>query len=234
MLAYGYAADAIDEYLRIGETAVLEATRRFCMTIVHLYDKEYLRELPAGDVELLLKQNKSRGFPGMLGSLDCMHWKWDKCPSVESGAYTAYKGSESIVLEAVVSYDLWFWHAFFGMPGSNNDINGMNRSYVLRSLVTGKSPPVNFVVNGHSYDMSYYLGDGIYPDIATIIMSIKHPEGRNKIKFSGMQDAQEPITSCYIKRNSEALSPIRAAQRVRAMRNKQTHTNLRDDLIEHI
>ncbi|XP_026442984.1 uncharacterized protein LOC113342766 [Papaver somniferum] len=39
MLAYGCATDAIDEYLRIGETTVLEATRRFCKTIVRLYGK---------------------------------------------------------------------------------------------------------------------------------------------------------------------------------------------------
>ncbi|XP_026447009.1 uncharacterized protein LOC113347540 [Papaver somniferum] len=183
MLAYGCAADAIDEYLRIGETTVLEATRRFCKTIVVLYGKEYLRSPTAGDVELLLKENKDRGFPGMLGSVDCMHWKWDRCPSAESGVYTAYKGSESIVLEAVVSHDLWFWHAFFGMPGSCNDINVMNRSYIFRKLINGKTPPVNFEVNGHAYDMGYYLGDGIYPQIATIVMAIKQPDHRKNINF---------------------------------------------------
>ncbi|XP_026396287.1 uncharacterized protein LOC113290918 [Papaver somniferum] len=128
------------------------------------------------------------GFSWMLGSLDCMHWKWDKCLSAESGAYTAYKGSKSIVLEVVVSYDVWFWHAFFGMPGSNNYINMMKRSYVFRSLVTGKAPPVNYEVNGHSYDMPYCLGDGIYPEIATIIMSIKGPDTRKKEIFSSMQE----------------------------------------------
>ncbi|XP_026416782.1 uncharacterized protein LOC113312239 [Papaver somniferum] len=188
MLAYGYAADAIDEYLRIGETTVLEATRRFCKKIVVLYGKEYLRSPTAGDVELLLKENKDKGFPGMLGSVDYMQWKWDRCPSAESGAYTAYKGSESIVLEAVVSYDLWFWHAFFGMPGSSNDINVMNRSYIFRKLINGKAPPVNFVVNGHAYDMGYYLGDGIYPEIATIVMAIKQPDSQKKHTFSSMQE----------------------------------------------
>ncbi|XP_026431517.1 putative nuclease HARBI1 [Papaver somniferum] len=188
MLAYGCAADAIDEYLRIGETTVLEATRRFCKTIVVLYGKEYLRSPTAGDVELLLKENKDRGFTGMLGSVDCMHWKWDRCPSAESGVYTAYKGSESIVLEAVVSHDLWFWHAFFGMPGSCNDINVMNRSYIFRKLINGKTPPVNFEVNGHAYDMGYYLGDGIYPQIATIVMAIKQPDTPKKYKFSSMQE----------------------------------------------
>ncbi|XP_026438707.1 uncharacterized protein LOC113337223 [Papaver somniferum] len=176
MLAYGCAADAIDEYLRIGETTILEATHRFYKTIVHVYGAEYLREPTAGDIELLLKQNRDRGFPGMLGSLQYMHWKWDKCLSAKSGAYTTYKGSESIVLEAVMSYDLLFWHAFFGMLISNNNINVMNRSNVFRSLINGKAPPMNFVVNRHSYDMGYYLGDGICQKIGTIVMSIKYAD----------------------------------------------------------
>ncbi|XP_026442761.1 uncharacterized protein LOC113342418 [Papaver somniferum] len=261
MLAYGCAADAIDEYLRIGETTVLEATRRFCKTIVVLYGKEYLRS-----------------------------------PTAESGVYTAYKGSESIVLEAVVSHDLWFWHAFFGMPGSCNDINVMNRSYIFRKLINGKTPPVNFEVNGHAYDMGYYLGDGIYPQIATIVMAIKQPDSPKKYKFSSMQEGARkdvergfgvlqqqfaivkqparmwnPDVLAYIMKTviilhnmivederlpgdwpheydsrsrsapvnisrvgPEELSRMRAAHRRHAIHNKETHFRLRQDLIEHI
>jgi len=34
----------------------------------------------------------------------------------------------NIMLEAVASYDLWVWHAFFGAAGSNNDINVLDQS----------------------------------------------------------------------------------------------------------
>jgi hypothetical protein len=30
--------------------------------------------------------------------------------------------NRSIVLEAVADQSLWIWHAYFGMPGTNNDI----------------------------------------------------------------------------------------------------------------
>ena len=43
MLAYGVAADAIDEYIKIGGTTVLECLRRFCKGITQLYEQEYLR-----------------------------------------------------------------------------------------------------------------------------------------------------------------------------------------------
>jgi hypothetical protein len=28
-----------------------------------------------------------RGFPGMIGSLDRIHWKWKNCPSALKGQY---------------------------------------------------------------------------------------------------------------------------------------------------
>jgi hypothetical protein len=39
--------------------------------------------------------------------------------------YTGHCREPTIILEAVASQDLWIWHAFFGMPGSLNDINAL-------------------------------------------------------------------------------------------------------------
>jgi len=30
----------------------------------------------------ILAVSEERGFPGMMGSLDCMHWGWKNCPVV--------------------------------------------------------------------------------------------------------------------------------------------------------
>ncbi|KAG6468061.1 hypothetical protein ZIOFF_072627 [Zingiber officinale] len=43
--------------------------------------RRYMRRSNADDVQRLLQMHDERhGFPGMLGSLDCMHWKWKNCP----------------------------------------------------------------------------------------------------------------------------------------------------------
>ena len=58
----------------------------------------------------------------------------------------------SVILEAVASYDTWIWYSFFGMPGSNNDINILQCSNVFAKLVEGNAPPVNFEINRHHYN----------------------------------------------------------------------------------
>jgi hypothetical protein len=65
-----------------------------------------------------------------------------------------------VVLEAVADHDLWIWHAFFGMAGSHNDINVLQCLDVFAKLVSGNSPLVDYVINGHHYDKGYYLADG--------------------------------------------------------------------------
>ncbi|KAK2657985.1 hypothetical protein Ddye_011037 [Dipteronia dyeriana] len=73
MLAYGCSANATDEYIKIGESTTIESLKRFCHVVVEEFAGEYLRSPNATDVARLRRIGKDRGFPGMLGSLDCMH-----------------------------------------------------------------------------------------------------------------------------------------------------------------
>ena len=88
MLAYGRAADINDEYIQILESKNLECLNKFCNAIIQVYGKEFLRHPTTNDIKRLLAIGEARGFPGMLGSLDCMHWEWKNCPTAWAGQYT--------------------------------------------------------------------------------------------------------------------------------------------------
>ena len=173
MLAYGMSTDSLDEYVRIGETTTIECVKRFCQGVVEIFGPEYFRSPNVTDISRLLWKANQRDFPRMLGSLDCMHWAWKKCPTAYHRMYTGHVHRPTIVLEAVASYDLWIWHAFFGMPGSNNDIN-VDASNLFANLQEGYGPSVNYTIMGNHYNMGYYLADSIYPKWATIVQSISH------------------------------------------------------------
>nr|GEW33422.1 protein ALP1-like isoform X1 [Tanacetum cinerariifolium] len=85
-------------------------------------------------------------------------------------------GSNSfILLEVVASQDLWIWHVFFDVAGSNNDINVLYQSHLFNDLKTGRAPEIPFVANGVSYPSEYYLVGGIYPKLAPLIKTIPEP-----------------------------------------------------------
>ncbi|KAL0790149.1 hypothetical protein Bca101_006395 [Brassica carinata] len=130
-----------------------------------------------------------RGFPEMIGSIDCMHWEWKNCPTAWKGQYSRGSGKPTIVLEAVASYDLWIWYAFFGPPGTLNDINVLDRSPVFDDIINGQAPRVNFLVNERVYRLAYYLTDGIYPKWTTFIQSISRPQGPKAVLFVQRQEA---------------------------------------------
>ncbi|XP_042449170.1 uncharacterized protein LOC122034109 [Zingiber officinale] len=107
ILSYGVPADAIDEYIKIGESTAIESVKRFCRVVVEVFGDQYLRSPNANDVVRLLHIGEQHGFPRMLGSLDCMHWKWKNCPTAWAGQYSGRSGKPTIILEVVADYDLW-------------------------------------------------------------------------------------------------------------------------------
>jgi hypothetical protein len=65
--------DRLDEYVCMGESTILECVNKFTRTMVQEYGDIYLRELNTEDIARLLEVTERRGFPRMLGSIDCMH-----------------------------------------------------------------------------------------------------------------------------------------------------------------
>ncbi|XP_073312269.1 protein ANTAGONIST OF LIKE HETEROCHROMATIN PROTEIN 1-like [Primulina huaijiensis] len=189
ILAYGMAADSTDEYIKIGESTAIESLKRFCRAVVEVFGDWYLRSPNVEDIERILLIGKQRGFPGMLGSLDCMHWKWKNCPTGWAGQYAGRSRKPTIILEAVADYELWIWHAYFGLPGSNNDVNVLSKSHLFVNLANGVAPPAKYVIQGKECTMGYYLADGIYPKWPTLVQTIHNPQGPKKKYFAARQES---------------------------------------------
>ncbi|XP_073045580.1 uncharacterized protein [Primulina eburnea] len=106
IIAYGMASDSMDEYIKIGESDAIESLKRFSWAMVEVFGDRYLRSPNDEDIERILLIGKQRGFQGMLGSLDCMYWKWKNCPTGWAGQYAGHSGKPTIISEAVADYEL--------------------------------------------------------------------------------------------------------------------------------
>ncbi|XP_074355634.1 uncharacterized protein LOC141695274 [Apium graveolens] len=99
MLAYGVSANAVDDYVRIGENTAVECLKKFVSAVYAIFE--------------------------------------------------------------VASSDLWIWHAFFGVVGSNNDINVLDRSPVFDDVLQGRAPEHEFVDNDRGVRGSDQIGFGV-------------------------------------------------------------------------
>ncbi|KAK1618736.1 hypothetical protein QYE76_024253 [Lolium multiflorum] len=53
----------------------------------------------------------------------------------------------------------------------------------------GKASRVSYEVNGNEYGKPYYLDDGIYPDWATLVKTVRNPNSEKTRRFAKMQEA---------------------------------------------
>ncbi|XP_061993999.1 uncharacterized protein LOC133711947 [Rosa rugosa] len=173
----------------MAESTAIESLGEFCCTIVTIYHQRYLRAPNIEDLERLLQLAERRGFPGMIGSLDCMHWQWKNCPTGWQGSFSGKSRKPTIVLEAVADFDTWIWHAFFGIPGTQNDITVLGRSPLFDALTEGQSPQLDYHINNYRYSMGYYLADGFYPKWATLVQAIRRPQNEAEAYFTTKQEA---------------------------------------------
>nr|GEZ38235.1 hypothetical protein [Tanacetum cinerariifolium] len=177
-LAYGVHAKFLDEYMQINERSLRLDLDHFFHSVMQIYGPEYLRKPTVTDVEkLYLHHEEKHGFPGMLGSLDCMDWEWFGCPYAFKAQYVRrdHGLNPFILLEAVASQDLWIWQALFGVAGSKSDINVLYQSPLFNDLKTRRALEIPFVANDVTYPSGYYLVEEIYPKLAPLVKTIPKP-----------------------------------------------------------
>ncbi|XP_047961966.1 uncharacterized protein LOC125206785 [Salvia hispanica] len=165
-LAYSTTTDMFDEYLHVGDTTGQECLIKFCEGMIDAFNASYLRKPNVEDCQFLMRiHDRVHDFPGMLWSINCMHWEWKNCLAAWRGQFTCgYKGTHrTMILEAIVDHRLWIWHAYFGVTGSNNDINVLNTLSFFTEQCNGNGPVIQFTANGRQHHMRYYLANGIYP-----------------------------------------------------------------------
>jgi len=80
-------------------------------------------------------------------------------------------------VEAIVTKDLWIWHAFIGLLSSLNDINVIDHPTLMVHYFRNVAQHAKFTMNYHAYHMCYLLVDGIYHDWIVFQNTISKPQG---------------------------------------------------------
>jgi len=95
-----------------------------------------------------------------------------------------------VFLPLFLYFRLYFWHAFFGVPGAQNDINVLDCSTLFTGLLEGTAPQVHYIVNNRMYKMGYYLADGIYPEWRILMKTISNPQTPKQTHYAQRQESR--------------------------------------------
>ncbi|GJS18015.1 putative nuclease HARBI1 isoform X2 [Tanacetum coccineum] len=229
-MAYDTSPDAFDEYLQIAERTSRECLDHFTKCIHVLYYDKFLRRPTATDIQKTYELHEEKhGLPGMLGSIDCMHWDWKNCPKSLHGQFKRSTNKyPTLMLEVVADQKLWIWHAYFGVPGANNDLNVL-------------------------------YADGIYPAWSTFVKTFSVTRDEKNLKFKRVQEAaRKDIERAFRVLQSHwdegfevnlrdvfvnpAPNIVRDwvercdlhVRKTKELPDRKTHTDLRQDLMEHL
>ncbi|GJW80215.1 hypothetical protein Tco_0144190 [Tanacetum coccineum] len=124
-----------------------------------------------------------------------------------------------IAEQAVVDQKLWIWHAYFGVPGANNDLNMLYGSPLFDDEIADIAPECPFVVNGHTYRKGM----------------------KKTLKFKRVQEAaRKDIERAFgvlqapnIVRDWVERCDLHV-RKTKELRNRKTHIDLRQDIMEHL
>ena len=195
-MAYGVPPHCFRDYFQMSKTLAKDCCNNFHETINKLYTDEYLRAPTAADLKAITRLHKAvHGLPGMLGSLDCMHVYWDKCPVAWQGAFkNGAKKKASIVLEGMSDFHLFLWHEMFGFAGTLNDLNILNLSPLLDMILNGELEELeklipNFIIMNEIFEQLYMLVDGIYPLFSRFVKGYKEPIGELQTALTKWQES---------------------------------------------
>ncbi|XP_073353886.1 uncharacterized protein [Aegilops tauschii subsp. strangulata] len=219
---------------------------KFCQAVIEVFGPEYLRQPTAADIERLLATNAARGFPGMLGSIDCSHNDINMLQS--SPVFTRLAEGHS--------------------PPVNFEINGhqYNKGYYLADGIYPQwSTFVKTISNSQGEKRKRFaqIQESAKKDVERALGVLQPRWGivRNPALSWDERKLWEVMTSCVIMHNmivederdesifdqgfdyqGENVEPLHQepatfeqfAQFHRELRDWHTHLDLQNDLVEHV
>ncbi|GJY86244.1 Toll/interleukin-1 receptor domain-containing protein [Tanacetum coccineum] len=185
-LAYDTAPDAFDEYLQIAERTSRECLDNFTKCIHVLFTETFLRKPTRRDIEKTYQLHEQKH--GLPGMLG----------------------------KAVADQRLWIWHAFFGVPGANNDLNVLYGSPLFDDELADTAPECPFVFKrvqeAARKDIERAFRDeGFEVNVRDLFVS----------PTPHIQRTWVEICELHLRKSKE-------------LRDRKTQIDLRQDLVEHL
>jgi hypothetical protein len=89
------------------------------------------------DYQHVVGEYTARGLPGCIGSVDCVHIAWDRCPAMYKNMFKGKEGCCSIAYEVVCNCRKFIQSVTVGHPGTRNDKHIVRTDNTVMDLLEG-------------------------------------------------------------------------------------------------
>jgi hypothetical protein len=156
------------------------------------------------EIKETLDMYAAAGFPGCVGSIDCVHIAWGMCPTKERSWFKGKEGWPTIVYEVVTNHATRIFSATPGHPGTCNDKTTVRfDSFVQDMHKRGLYKDVEFTLRQEDGSLKtmkglYLICDGGYHKWRCLQCAARAPESGDEYHW-GQQlgSVRKDVEDCF-------------------------------------
>ena len=189
---------------------------------------------------------RSKGLPGCVGSIDCVHVRWDNCPAGLLGECVGKEGKPTLAFEVVVAHDRRVQSVSGYCHGAQNDKTISKHDRAVTTLRTPGSTlsektfelETNDIGDTEEHKGAYFICDGGYSTWTCLMPPYKEyepttiKEGWSK-HVEGLRKDVECTFGILKKRFQVLKNPIRLSQAKEIQKMFVTCCALNNRLLAH-
>ena len=201
ILGRNWNFDDIAEATSMGETTARRAFHLFCENFVQHYYDQFVYRPKDEKLEKVMEVFAKMGLPGCIGSTDCVHLKWDRCPVSLNQVCSGKEGYPSLAYSCTVDHHRRILGATSSFYGARNDKTIVRHDTYITDVKNKKvheEIQYNIFINGISKSVKgvYYICDGGYHRWSCMINPIKHTIPRGDRLWSEWVESTRKDVEC--------------------------------------
>jgi hypothetical protein len=120
ILGRGTDLDTVSMLSHISIGSLSQFFHHFCEKMASIF-QEYICMPTGNDLKAVVARYTRMGFPGCVGSTDCVHFYWDRCPHNARHLYLGKEGKPTVAYSMIVDHNRRIRSLTVGNPGARND-----------------------------------------------------------------------------------------------------------------
>ena len=203
MLGRAWICDDVAEATGMGESTVRLAFRTFTDNLIAAFYDVYIYRPTGEKLARMMNVYSRMGLSGCIGSTDCVHLKWDRCPVSLTNLCKGKEGYPTVVYSCVVDHNRRILSVSASNYGTRNDKTLVRLDDYIMDVKNKKEyADVEYTVwvGGERVTRRgvWFLCDGGYHKWCCMINPMKHTSCREERLWSEwMESTRKDVECCF-------------------------------------